>query len=574
MLSNLIDRMKLPFRKDKELYLSLRKIIGFYPHDISYYKLALMHKSMYKRNAKGKPVNNERLEFLGDAVLDATVGDIVYRHFPGKREGFLTNTRSKLVQRDTLNRLAQEMGINQLILSSGRSQSHNSYMGGNAFEALVGAIYLDRGYDACMKFMRKRILTQMINIDKVAYKEVNFKSKLIEWSQKNRVRIDFKSILEEKDKTGSPVFIYRVTLEGVEGCDGKGYSKKESQQLASKLTLEKLRREPQFIDQVFAAKTNRTKMEEEPVENVPSTEQPDDFIVVSSGMEREAKGSGASNGSNSDSDYRGSGSSRNSSDSRNSSLSRNASTPVKEEKCSCGIDHDAAHTSAPSASAAPAATSASAATSAPSANDVFEAILAGKGDKAADATKRALDEGLAPQDIINGKMIRAMSEVGQRFQDGKAFVPQLLMAGRAMKTALEILKPLLAGQASTTLGRIVIGTVKGDLHDIGKNLVASMLEGCGFEVKNIGIDVPSEKFVEAVKDFNADILCMSALLTTTMTYMRDVIKALEDAGIRNDVKVMVGGAPVTQTFADEIGADGYSDNANSAVAKAKELMKK
>ena len=287
MLSNLIDRMKLPFRKDKELYLSLRKIIGFYPHDISYYKLALMHKSMYKRNAKGKPVNNERLEFLGDAVLDATVGDIVYRHFPGKREGFLTNTRSKLVQRDTLNRLAQEMGINQLILSSGRSQSHNSYMGGNAFEALVGAIYLDRGYDACMEFMRKRILAQMINIDKVAYKEVNFKSKLIEWSQKNRVRIDFKSILEEKDKTGSPVFVYRVTLEGVEGCEGKGYSKKESQQLASKLTLEKLRREPQFIDLVFAAKTDRTKMEEEPVENVPSTEQHDDFIVVSSGMEGE-----------------------------------------------------------------------------------------------------------------------------------------------------------------------------------------------------------------------------------------------------------------------------------------------
>ena len=260
--------------------------------------------------------------------------------------------------------------------------------------------------------------------------------------------------------------------------------------------------------------------------------------------------------------------------SRASSISRDSGAPVKEEKCSCGIDHDAAHTSATSASAAPAAPSAPSATSAPSANDVFEAILAGKGDKAADATKRALDEGLAPQDIINGQMIRAMSEVGQRFQDGKAFVPQLLMAGRAMKTALEILKPLLAGQASTTLGRIVIGTVKGDLHDIGKNLVASMLEGCGFEVKNIGIDVPSEKFVEAVKDFNADILCMSALLTTTMTYMRDVIKALEDAGIRNDVKVMVGGAPVTQTFADEIGADGYSDNANSAVAKAKELMKK
>lgn len=322
MLSNLIDRMKLPFRKDKELYLSLRKIIGFYPHDISYYKLALMHKSMYKRNAKGKPVNNERLEFLGDAVLDATVGDIVYRHFPGKREGFLTNTRSKLVQRDTLNRLAQEMGINQLILSSGRSQSHNSYMGGNAFEALVGAIYLDRGYDACMEFMRKRILAQMINIDKVAYKEVNFKSKLIEWSQKNRVRIDFKSILEEKDKTGSPVFVYRVTLEGVEGCEGKGYSKKESQQLASKLTLEKLRREPQFIDLVFAAKTDRTKMEEEPVENVPSTEQPDDFIVVSSGMEGEGV-------SNEDGEDGGSSSSIETSSSRETSGSIETSSSSK-----------------------------------------------------------------------------------------------------------------------------------------------------------------------------------------------------------------------------------------------------
>ena len=249
----------------------------------------------------------------------------------------------------------------------------------------------------------------------------------------------------------------------------------------------------------------------------------------------------------------------------NSSISSPSTSP--KEKCSCGIDHDAA----PATPAAPVATSKPKGNAA---EEVFEAILAGKGDKAADATKRALDEGVVPQDIINGQMIRAMSQVGQNFQDGKAFVPQLLMAGRAMKAALEILKPLLAGQASTTLGRIVIGTVKGDLHDIGKNLVASMLEGCGFEVKNIGIDVPSDKFVEAVKDYNADILCMSALLTTTMTYMKDVIQALEDAGIRQNVKVMVGGAPVTQNFADEIGADGYSDNANSAVAVAKELMGK
>lgn len=213
-----------------------------------------------------------------------------------------------------------------------------------------------------------------------------------------------------------------------------------------------------------------------------------------------------------------------------------------------------------------------AAAEAVSADAIFDAILQGKAPDAADATRKAVDAGVAPQDIINGQMIRAMGEVGQRFQDGKAFVPQLLMAGRAMKSALELLKPLLAGDSSTTIGKVVIGTVKGDLHDIGKNLVASMLEGCGFEVINVGIDVASDTFVDEVKKHGADILCMSALLTTTMTYMKDVISALEDAGIRDKVKVMVGGAPVTQGFADEIGADGYSDNANTAVAVAKKLM--
>lgn len=203
---------------------------------------------------------------------------------------------------------------------------------------------------------------------------------------------------------------------------------------------------------------------------------------------------------------------------------------------------------------------------------LYEAIVAGKLEPAVEVTRQAIAEGVAPQMIINNYMIKAMGEVGQRFQDGTAFVPQLLMAGRAMKGALELLKPLLAGSASTTIGKIVIGTVKGDLHDIGKNLVASMLEGCGFEVINIGIDVTCDKFVEAVKENHADILCMSALLTTTMTYMKEVIQALEEAGIRNQVKVMIGGAPVSQGFADEIGADGYSDNANTAVAVAKELI--
>ena len=203
---------------------------------------------------------------------------------------------------------------------------------------------------------------------------------------------------------------------------------------------------------------------------------------------------------------------------------------------------------------------------------LFNAIVDGKLEPAVEVTKKAIAEGVQPQEIINNYMIKAMGEVGQRFQDGKAFVPQLLMAGRAMKGALELLKPLLQGSASTTIGKVVIGTVKGDLHDIGKNLVASMLEGCGFEVINIGIDVSCDKFVEEVKKNKADILCMSALLTTTMTYMQEVINALEAAGIRHQVKVMIGGAPVSQGFADEIGADGYSDNANTAVAVAKELM--
>lgn len=203
---------------------------------------------------------------------------------------------------------------------------------------------------------------------------------------------------------------------------------------------------------------------------------------------------------------------------------------------------------------------------------LYQAILNGKSDEAASATREAIAQNIVPQDLINGQMIRAMSEVGQRFQDGQAFVPQLLMAGRAMKAALEILKPMMAGSASTSLGKVVIGTVKGDLHDIGKNLVASMLEGCGFEVVNIGIDVSADAFIKAVKENQPDILCMSALLTTTMGYMKDVIDALEAAGIRNQVKVMVGGAPVTQGFADEIGADGYSDNANSAVTVAKQLL--
>lgn len=265
----MIDRIKLPFRKEKELYLSLYNIIGVLPHNLSFYKTALLHKSVARRNDKGKPVNNERLEFLGDAILDAIVGDIVYEHFPGKREGFLTNTRSKIVQRETLNKLANDLGITRLILSSGHSQSHNSYLGGNAFEALVGALYLDHGYTACMKFMKKQILGELINIDKVAYKEVNFKSKLIEWTQKHKICLEFKPLSFGKDKEGSPTFSFQVVLEGIACGEGSGYSKKESQQEAAKVTLQYIRKNTKFTDKIFKAKQKRIALE-----------QPEDLSVI------------------------------------------------------------------------------------------------------------------------------------------------------------------------------------------------------------------------------------------------------------------------------------------------------
>lgn len=203
---------------------------------------------------------------------------------------------------------------------------------------------------------------------------------------------------------------------------------------------------------------------------------------------------------------------------------------------------------------------------------LYEAILKGKLDVAKAVTTEAIAENVDPQLIINEYMSRAMEDIGKRFEEGKAFVPELLMAARAMKGALDLLKPLMKGAASHRLGKVVIGTVKGDLHDIGKNLVASMLEGCGFEVINLGTDISSEKFITAIKENHAQILCLSALLTTTMNYMQEVIDALEKTGIRQEVKVMIGGAPVSESFARQIGADGYSDNANAAVTLAKSLL--
>ena len=257
--TNIIDRIKLPFRKDRELCASLRQILGFYPHRLHYYKRALQHKSTGSHGKHRDGDHNERLEYLGDAVLESIVSDILYRHFPDRREGFLTNTRSKIVQRDTLNRLSRELGLDNLIHSSGHNNSHNSYMGGNAFEALVGAVYLDRGYDACMHFMRDRILRQLINIDKMAAQEVNFKSKLIEWAQKNRLQLEFRIIEERCENHASPIFVTRIVIEGLDCETGKGYSKKESHQQAAKATLKALKTGKMLAQSILSARDQRAE---------------------------------------------------------------------------------------------------------------------------------------------------------------------------------------------------------------------------------------------------------------------------------------------------------------------------
>jgi len=208
----------------------------------------------------------------------------------------------------------------------------------------------------------------------------------------------------------------------------------------------------------------------------------------------------------------------------------------------------------------------------PPSNDLYDAILTGDAKKARTATQAAIDAGTAPLDLISTSMVPAMDEVGRLFEAEEYFVPELLLAGRAMKAAMEILRPLMTAAGQKFATRVVIGTVKGDLHDIGKNIVASMLEGGGFEVIDLGADVAPEKFVAAVEERDPHIVCMSALLTVTMPAMRTTIDALKRAGVRDRVKVLIGGAPVTTEYAKEIGADGYSDNATGAVSLVKSMV--
>ena len=264
MFSNFIDSLRLPFQKDKIFRKQLHAIFGFYPHQLEVYRIAFAHKSHVYRNQKGRSYNNERLEFLGDAILEAVVSDIVFHHFERRPEGFLTSTRSKIVQRSTLNRLARDLGIDSLIRMP-KHRGHNSYIGGNAFEALVGAAYIDRGYKCCKWFITHKIIGKLLDLDGVANKEVNFKSKLLEWCQKNKIEQNFQDTEASEADTASPVFHSKVKIEGLMAGEGKGYSKKESQQVAAREALTKLRREPQFIDRIFGEKEKRTAMEAVPV---------------------------------------------------------------------------------------------------------------------------------------------------------------------------------------------------------------------------------------------------------------------------------------------------------------------
>ena len=258
---------------NKEPYSSLYKILGFYPDNIHLYEQAFLHKSSSVESDDGRWLNNERLEFLGDAVLDAVVADIVYKHFQNKREGFLTNTRSKIVQRETMNRVAVELGLDKMVVYSAKLSSHNNHMYGNALEALIGAIYLDQGYEVCYNFIQNVLIKKYINLETIARKEVNFKSSLIEWSQKSKLEVSFELIEQFLDQDSNPVFQTEVRIEGLPAGTGTGYSKKESQQNAAQMAIKKVK------DPTFMATVNETKMQQSAMAAEPEPEMDADSDI-------------------------------------------------------------------------------------------------------------------------------------------------------------------------------------------------------------------------------------------------------------------------------------------------------
>ncbi len=259
MLRRLVKRIKALPHRGKEPYLSFYNVLGFYPDRIDLYREAMTHRSSSIRSKRGRWVNNERLEFLGDAILDAIVADILYKKFEHKKEGFLTSTRSRIVQRETLNKLAVELGLDKLIVSSTRNLAHNTNIYGDALEAVIGAIYLDQGYRVAKKFVYETMIKQHLNIENVLKSEVDFKSRLIEWGQKNKVEVFFEVTDSSYDAQNNPVFISCVKVAGVEVGSGKGYSKKESHQMAAKVAIKKLRESDELQEALTeAAKADST----------------------------------------------------------------------------------------------------------------------------------------------------------------------------------------------------------------------------------------------------------------------------------------------------------------------------
>lgn len=273
-ISDNIDKIRLFFRRDKEPFLRLYNILGFYPHNTDIYHVALMHRSC--RNDGGrrtKHINNERLEFLGDALLSAVVADVLYARYQNQQEGFLTTLRSKIVKRETLNELAVQIGLDKLVMHSDHvNSSHNSYMNGNAFEAFFAAIYLDRGYDYCMRFMKEQIFAKYIDIEKMSRKEENYKSKLIEWCQHYQCQFDFVVTNEKIEGGNAPKFYSEVRIEGVVCGNGTGYSKKESHQDAAEAAYKKVSSNVGFVNKLIEIRNARVGS---PRREAAANEQPD-----------------------------------------------------------------------------------------------------------------------------------------------------------------------------------------------------------------------------------------------------------------------------------------------------------
>lgn len=254
MLKKLYRTIRLLPKRRKEPFVSFYNILNFYPYNITLYEQALLHKSSSIKLKDGRWINNERLEFLGDAILDAIVADIVFKEFEYKKEGFLTNMRSKIVQRETLNKLALDLGLDRLIKTSAKTVNHKTHMYGNALEALIGAIYLDQGYRVAKHFVHQRLILEYLNIDTVAKQEVNFKSRLIEWSQKHKIPVEFKLLDSYICDDNIPVFVTGIEIFGFEAGSGKGFSKKESQQKAAEEAMTKINDDKDFMLVIFEIK--------------------------------------------------------------------------------------------------------------------------------------------------------------------------------------------------------------------------------------------------------------------------------------------------------------------------------